>query len=206
MEFAKRTWVQIKEQSGAMPANTKLAIGAMLVVLVLVLALVSLYAGRGEYLPVAGFYDAADEAAVLQAFEAAGIQTRTRNGQLQIASRDRARAVGAISQAGLLRGDSTAAFEAMFESVNPWMTSAQWNDQYTFEASRELAAMIRSFPAVSDVRVMLPRPQATRFAERYAEPSAAVQVTSTGGGGKSLANAIASLVSGSVPGLKPINV
>ena len=55
MEFLKQYWSQIRVQSAQMPANTRLLIGSLVIILLLVGYLVLQYTGKPQMVPITSF-------------------------------------------------------------------------------------------------------------------------------------------------------
>ncbi len=205
MDFVNRQWSYIRAQFEGMAATTKLLIGSLVVILLLVGFLAVLYAGQSTMRSVSAFIDG-DPGPAVARLEARGIDVDMDGGQIKVPSNQFERAVGALAEGNLLTNDLFSVFDAMHDS--PWMSNARSRQQYTKTMMQMLSGMVSEFETLNDATVVLDVPETTGFGDTFSKPTASVLVDVRGGGSlsKGTARAIANLVSGAVEDLDPSDV
>src|SRR5687767_6394274 len=129
MDFFRRSWAQIRVQLDKLPPSTKLLVGSLLVILLLVGFLVLQYAARPEL--VALMQVPPDRLPAVQArLESAAIKVQSRGAQLMVPAEQRDEAYAILAQDDLLAGDGAAAIDQMIKSQTPWQPKGQTDRAY----------------------------------------------------------------------------
>ncbi|MEM9883537.1 MAG: hypothetical protein AAF800_11515 [Planctomycetota bacterium] len=205
MDLAKKYWTTIRAQMEGLPASTKLLIGALVVILLLVGFIVTLYAGQPRTVPINGFADRRAEEVVAR-LASAGIDAELRNGQVHVPTARREDAIVLLSNEDMLSANASDAFADVVG--NPWETDAQGDRKYLLAMQRYLNAVARKYNGVRSAEVVISLPEQKGFGRTSVEPSASVTVTMNGQArvNKNLVEALAGLVSSAVADLDPSNV
>lgn len=206
-EFIKRYWTQIRLQTTEMPANTKLLIGSLIVILLLVVFVVLQYVGEPEWVPITSFAGER-RAEVTVRLEQAGIEVKDDGEQLLVPFEQRAKALAVMESGGMLGADTSAAFDEMIRNSSPWDSSTK-SKMALLEAKRKfLGQVIAKMKGVRAADVVLSVPDDKRFGRSYVKPTASVSVVMEGGEkmNNALVKAVAGVVSGSVAEMTPREV
>jgi len=205
MDFAKKYWTTIRAQMEGLPAATKLLIGSLVVILLLVGFIAMLYAGQPEMVPVSRFADGRSEEVVVR-LDAAGIKAEIKNGQVYVPATQRIDAIALLAREDMLSENASTAFADI--TGNPWETDAQGDRKYLLAMQSYLNAVARKFRGVRSAEVVISLPERVGFGRSSVRPSASVTVTMNGSQpvSKNLVVALAGLVSGAVSELRPIDV
>lgn len=200
MEFAKRAWVQIRQQTDGMPKQAWMFLLSMCVILGLVLWLITLYSSSGSRQSITGFIDPDQQTQAMQVLVDQGIDVQTTEGQLTVPRTQHAKARAALASAGLLASDTSQGFKDIAD--NPWATSEQTQNKLRVALQADLAKTLKLVDGVKSARVFVTGSDNTRFGARNQRPTASVQLYTRGSGNKKkLAVMAAGLVSGAVMGL-----
>lgn len=207
MEFLRRMWLQVQSQLGKLPAGTKIMIGSLVTVALLVILLVSLWAGQPSTISLAGV-PLDRQPAVLTALQGAGIKAESRNGQINVPVARVDDAYAVLAMGDLLAGNTQLAFDDFVKSQNPWISSAQGAQQFLLAKQKVLGQIIAKMAGVRSADVMLSMPEKKGFGESHVRPSASVNMVMRGSGqvNRKLVEAVAGLVSGAVAGMQPHDV
>ena len=205
MDFAQKYWTQIRAQMEGLPAATKLLIGSLVVILLLVGFIALLYAGQPETVPISRFADGQSEA-VAARLDAAGITADLRNGQIYVPASQHMDAIALLAREDLLSENASSAFADI--TGNPWETDAQGNRKYLLATQNYLSAIARKLKGVKAADVVISMPERVGFGRSTVRPSASVTVTMNGSGAVDphLVASLAGLVSGAVAELRPTDV
>lgn len=205
MNFAKKYWTYILAQAEGMPVATKLLIGSLVVIMLLVGFIAVLYAGKPEVVPIGQFATARSEEVVAR-LDASGIKTEIRNGQIYVPVAQRVDAVALLAREDMLSDNASMAF-AEVAGGNVWETDAQGRRKYLIATQDYLNKVARKFKGVRSAEVVISLPERTTFG-RSVRPSASVTVTMAGSNGvdQHLVASLAGLVSGAVAELRPQDV
>ncbi len=208
MEPIRRVLAVIAKQLGKLRATQKLLIGALAVMLVMVLFLVSQYAGSpkmSELLPGAP----PDAIARAQAYlEGAGIPFKPRSGKLWVPSEQYLTVVASLAEAGKLPVDSTVTFDNYIKQLS-WMNPRSDNDRiFNTALENTLAACLQKFKGIHSATVVIDAPQTTGIGSIVHKPTASVMVVTNGNHPLEPAtvDAIAAMVASAKSGLEPKSV
>ncbi len=207
MEFLKRYWMQIRAQSDQMPANTKLLIGSLVVILLLVGFLVVQYAARPEMVPITSFAGDRQNEVAAQ-LKQRGINVVIEGGQMLVPYDQRVDALVALESSGLMAQDTAGAFDDVILKSSPWDPSAKTTMAFMQAKQKFLGQVIGKMKGVRAADVVISMPQQAGFGRTHVKPSASVNVVMNGGAkmNKQLVDAIASLVGGAVAEMSPQEV
>lgn len=205
MDFAKKYWTTIRVQMEGLPAATKLLIGSLVIIMLLVGFIALLYAGKSETVPISRFAASRSEE-VAARLDAAGISAQIKNGQVYVAASSHMDAIALLAREDMLSENASAAFADI--TGNPWETDAQGDRKYLLATQNYLNAVARKFKGVRSAEVVISLPERVGFGRSSVRPSASVTVTMNGSGAvdNHLVTALAGLVSGAVSELRPQDV
>ncbi|MEM7626402.1 MAG: hypothetical protein AAF333_12470 [Planctomycetota bacterium] len=205
MDFAKKYWTTIRAQMEGLPASTKLLIGSLVVIMLLVGFIALLYAGKPETVPISRFADGRGEE-VAARLDAAGIDAQIRTGQVYVPASQHMEAIALLAREDMLSESASGAFADI--TGNPWETDAQGDRKYLLAMQNYLNAVARKFKGVRSADVVISLPERVGFGRTSVRPSASVAVTMNGSQAvdKNLVASLAGLVSGAVAELRPQDV
>jgi flagellar M-ring protein FliF len=206
MEFLKRYWSQIRVQTAQMPASTRLLIGSLVIILLLVGFLVLQYTGKPQMVPFTSLAgDRQEEAAA--ALRQRGIDVVIEGGQMLVPYDQRIDAMAAMESSGMLGPDSSRAFDDVILKSSPWDPSAKTTMAFLQAKQKFLAQVITKMKGVRGADVVISIPQNSGFGRTHVKPSASVNVVMQSGRmNRQLVEAIAGLVSGAVAEMSPREV
>lgn len=198
-EFLKRQWTQINAQVSQMPGNTKLLIGSMIIILVLVGFLVVQYAAAPEMVPITSFASE-NPTEVANYLKARGIEVKQEGNQIMVPHDDQVAAISYLQSSGLMVADSTKAFDEMIAGSSAWDPLSKTKMAFVEAKRKFLSAVVEKMKGVQAADVVLAMPESTGFGRTYVKPTASVSIVMQGSSrmNKQLVEAIAGLVSGSV--------
>jgi len=209
MEFLKRNLTQIQAQLGAMSFATRWLIGSLVVILVLVGAMLVLWGGSADMVPVDGLSSGSVTESVT-ILTADGIDAEVKSGQLMVPNDQLHEAIASLSRSGHLNPNASAAFDQiMSQTSGDWTLSSTEKDRnYLLAKGQFLSAIISSFPNVDSASVILDKPEANGFGVSHINPSASVMVTMRPGSNVSrqMADTLIHMVSSAVAGLNEQDV
>ncbi len=206
MDFVKRYWTTIWAQMEGLPASTKLAVGSLVVILLLVGFIAMLYAGQPEMVPISQFAASRSDQVVAR-LDSAGIDAELRTGSVYVPVDSRVDAIAMLAREDLLSDDAASAFAAVTNS-NPWETGEQGRRRYLIATQEYLNAVARKFKGVQSAEVVISTPERVGFGRSSVRPSASVTVTMQGSASVDphLVQSLAGLVSGAVAEMRPQDV
>lgn len=206
MDFARKYWTTIRAQMEGLPASTKLLIGSLVVILLLVGFIATLYAGRPETVPVSRFADGRGDEVAARLTQA-GIASEVRDGQVYVPAAKHMDAIAFLAREDMLSENASSAF-ADVTGGSPWETDAQGRRKFLVATQTYLNAVARKFEGVRSAEVVIAMPERVGFGRTSVKPSASVTVTMNGSRAidKNLVAAFAGLVSGAVAELDPEDV
>ncbi len=206
MEFLRRYWTQVRAQTAQMPANTKLLIGSLVIILLMAGFLVIQYAAAPQMAPITPFVgDRQAEAIAL--LKQHGIDVKTENAQVLVPYDKQVEAIALLESGRLMVPDTSKAFDDVILKSSPWDPSAKTSMAFLQAKQKFLAAVIGKMKGVRAADVVISVPQQTGFGRAHVKPSASVNVVMAGGKvNKQLVEAIAGLVAGAVSELPPTAV
>ncbi|MEM1109902.1 MAG: hypothetical protein AAGH99_14555 [Planctomycetota bacterium] len=205
MDFAKKYWTTIRAQMEGLPASTKMLIGSLVVIMLLVGFIALLYAGKPETVPVSRFADGRSEE-VVNLLSGAGIDAEIENGQVYVPATKRVDAIAILAREDMLSENASSAFADI--TGNPWETDAQGDRKYLLATQSYLNAVARKVTGVRSAEVVISLPERVGFGRTSVRPSASVTVTMNGNQSvdQRRVEALAGLVSGAVAELRPQDV
>ena len=206
MDFARKYWTTIRAQMEGLPAATKLLIGSLVVILLLVGFIALLYAGKPETVPISRFAAGQTEE-VAARLDAAGINAEVRTGQVYVPASQHMEAIALLAREDMLSENASSAF-ADVTGGNIWETDSQGRRKYLIATQNYLNAVARKFKGVRSADVVISLPERVGFGRTSVRPSASVTVTMNGSQAvdKHLVASFAGLVSGAVAELRPQDV
>lgn len=206
-QFLSRYWTQIRAQLAQMPANTKLLIGSLVVILLLAGFLIVQYAASPQMVPITSF--AGDrQAEVAARLKQAGIKVATENGQLLVPADQQIDALSLMESGGLLAPDTSKAIDDMILKANPWDPAAKTTMAFLQAKQKFLALVIGKMKGVRAADVVISMPERSGFGSTHKKPSASVSVVMQANArmDKPLVEAIAGLLGGAVTEMSPRDV
>ncbi|MEM9420463.1 MAG: hypothetical protein AAGA25_15645 [Planctomycetota bacterium] len=205
MDFARKYWTAIRAQMEGLPASTKLLIGSLVVIMLLVGFIALLYAGKPETVPVSRFADGRSEE-VVNLLSGAGIKAEIKGGQVYVPAAKRVDAIAVLAREDMLSENASSAFADI--TGNPWETDAQGDRKYLLATQNYLGVVARKIDGIRSADVVISLPERVGFGRSGANPSASVTVTMNGtqAVGKHRVESLAGLVSGAVAELRPQDV
>jgi flagellar M-ring protein FliF len=206
LDLAKRYWTTILAQMERLPASTKMLIGSLCIIMLLVGFIALLYAGKPEMVPVSQFAASRVDQVVAR-LDASGIDAELREGQVYVPVNDRVDAIATLAREDMLSDDASSAFAAVTNS-NPWETASQGRRNYLIATQDYLNAVARKFKGVESAEVVISMPERVGFGRSSVRPSASVTVSMRGNSkvDKNLVQSLAGLVSGAVAEMQPQDV
>ena len=204
MEFVKRYWTTIRAQAEGLPLSTKLLVGALVTIMLLVGFILVLYAGKPETVPISQFASSRAEEVVAR-LDSAGIPAELLNGQVHVSVNQRIDAIALLAREELLSENASAAFADL--TGNPWETDAQGRRKFLLATQNYLNAVAGKFKGVKSAEVVISLPEQRTFG-RSVRASASVTVVMDGSRtvDSHLTGALAGLVSGAVADMQPTDV
>lgn len=205
MDFAKKYWTTIRAQMEGLPAATKLLIGSLVVIMLLVGFIALLYAGKPETVPVSRFADGRSEEVVAR-LDAAGIDAEIKNGQVYVPATQRIDAIALLAREDMLSENASSAFADI--TGNPWETDAQGDRKYLLATQKYLGVVARKINGVRSAEIVISLPERVGFGRTAVRPSASITVAMNGSQSvdQKMVASLASLVSGAVAELRPQDV
>ena len=205
MDFARKYWTTIRAQMEGLPASTKLLIGSLVVIMLLVGFIALLYAGQPETVPISRFASSRGEE-VAARLTSAGIDAEIKEGQVYVPASKHMDAIALLAREDMLSENASSAFADI--TGNPWETDAQGNRKYLLATQNYLSAVARKFKGVRSADVVISMPKQVGFGRTSVRPSASVAVTMNGSAAvdNNLVTALAGLVSGAVSEMQPTDV
>jgi len=209
MEFLKRNLTQIQAQLGGLSFATRWLIGSLVVIMLLVGTMLVYWGGAADMVPVDGITTGTTAEAVT-VLDADNITNRVDGGKLMVAKDELHQAVAALSRAGHLNPNASAAFDQLLsDEGSSWMlSSTDKSRKYLLAKGQFLSAVISSFPNVDAASVILDKPEANGFGVSHVDPSASVMITMNAGNKvtKPMADTMIHMVSSAVAGLQEQHV
>lgn len=203
MEWLRRTLSTISKQLSGLSASSKILVGAMAVIALLVLFIVSQYAGSAQWTALMPGTSPADQQRAATALTSAGIKHQFQGDELQVSPTDARRAIALLAESGQLPSDKVVFFRNLLDNQR-WTNSRQQNDQlYTIALQNELARVIEGFRGVKAAEVLIHVPEAQGLGRSVARPTATVSVRTDDDSAmqQGLVDAVAAFVAGSRAGL-----
>lgn len=203
MDQIRRILANIGKQLGPLTVTQKLLIATLGLVVVMALALVSLYAGSPKMVELSPAATGEEQAKIATALSDRGFAYKLVNNKVMVAAEDKYPALGALAKAQALPGDKKLLLGGLV-AQNNWMLSAsEKQQQATIALGNELAAIIRNFGGMTDASVIISAPEARGIGAAVRKPVATVTVFPARGEqmDQKTVNALADLVAGCVAGL-----
>lgn len=207
METLKRYWTQIQHQAERLDAKSRILIGSLLVILLLVGFLLVQYAAAPDMVSISSFVGDQRVEAVNRLKEA-GIRVRTSGDQIMVPAERRLEAVALLANSQLLAQDTASAFDEYVQSQNLWRSNPQDERSFLLAKQSFLSQTVRNLNGVRTASVVIDRPRNEGFSRTHRSPTASVIIHLDAGGrmNREFVSAVANLVSGAVSGMRPIDV
>ncbi len=209
VEQLRQAQANIAKYLGQLTVTHKLLVGCLVVIMVMVLFLVTQYAGSPamrELLPGA---PAEAQQRAVEFLRTSGAPHRIGGDGAVMVPADRHPAIFAqMAQAGGLPDDKTILFHNLVEN-QPWTLSRDQQRQVSNIAlQNELARWLREFDGISKAIVLIDVPETVGIGGPSRKPTASVTVWPTHGSplDQKMVDAIANFVAGSRAGLEAANV
>ena len=207
MEFFRRTAAQIKSQLAGLSTASRIAIGALLIIVCICVAWMANYAGQRQMVPLLNQSFTEDERARI--IEKLDDQDYKLVGdRILVPQSKQRRLIAKLSLAEVLPKDTSAGFASLLEDNDIFMPQAAREVKELVVLQNELAAIISRYPNVAQAEVVIsPSPQ-RRLMGVTPAATASVDVRTRSGEPISRKNAaaMAAFVSGTVQNLKRENV
>lgn len=202
MNALRQTTDNVRKTLGGMNLTQRLLVGAVVVVVILAMVVVSLLTSKPDMVDlVQGSGEDAQKAQA--ALAQAGIKAVQSPTGLAVPASRMMEARAALAQAGALPGDKATYFEALI-ARNDWMNSRQVNERnYVIALQNELGRTLGGFRGVSKGSVQLSVPDRSGLGNTTRRASASIALTSDTGLAlpQHVVDAAAKFVAGSISGL-----
>lgn len=203
MEQLRTVLATIQKHLGGMTSTQKLLIGSLAVIMLMVLFLVSQYAGSPALADVWPGAPAEDQQRALTFLRTAGFEPVSTGGTTQVpAGREKA-AQSALLEAGQQPANSAVVFENILKTQN-WINSKEQNRQiYKVMVDNWLSDVIGRFAGVKSARVFVDAPDTVGIGQPSRAAKASVTLFAEAGRSidQATVDAAAKTVAGSVAGL-----
>lgn len=208
MDRLRQLLAGIQRNLGTLNATHKLLIGALVVIVIMSLLLVSMWTGQAKMQPVMPGVAIAEQQKAQAFLEGVGIKTKLTGGNVVVPADEVVRARSLLAESNQLPSDKALFFETLLDRQSVFNSKQQNDQQYRIALMNELARMINGFKGVKTASVKIDVPEAQGLGRQVRQPTASVAVmTSTGSAmPQGLVDAVGALVSGSLAGLEPRNV
>lgn len=203
MDQLRRILETIGKSLGKLGPSQKLLIGALAVIVLMSLFVVSQYAGSPRMVSVLSGGTTEDRQRVAGYLETQGIVYKTEGDKVMVPAEKQYAVLAQLQRANALPADKKLSFASLMDSQD-WMRSrSQLDQRFTIALSNELAQVIKNFPGVNDASVFISVPPTTGLGAATRKPTAQVTVFTRQGVGldQGSVDALADLVAGSVSGL-----
>jgi flagellar biosynthesis/type III secretory pathway M-ring protein FliF/YscJ len=203
MDQLRRIMASINKQLKPTSASFKVAVAAIVLVVLLALYIVAQSAGRAEMQELLPGVAAPDQVAAKNHLDNLGIKNELRGGKLYVASGDAIRAKAVLAESGALPNDKTLMFENLLAKQS-WTNSKQQNEQnYLVALQNELSSTIQHFRGVKSAKVIIDVPESVGLGAAVRKPTASATVFTSNGEPmpQSMVDAVAGFISGSRAGL-----
>lgn len=208
MDQLRRILDTIGKSLGRLGPSQKLLIGALVVIVLMSLFVVSQYAGSPRMVSVLSGGTSEDRQRVADYLETQGVAYRTEGDRVLVPAEKQYAVLAQLQRANALPADKKLSFASLMDNQD-WMRSrSQLDQRFTIALSNELAQVIKNFPGVTDASVFVSAPPTTGLGAATRKPTAQVTVFTRQGGGldQHSVDALADLVAGSVSGLDVADV
>ena len=186
-----------------LPMNSRLLIGAMLVILLLVLVLVAQLAGSADMAPLPVQIAGDGRAQTISFLETAGIPFTEQGDQILVPADQKYSILARLTQHEVI-GGSQIDFATLMEEDSPFRSKYQSEQRYRITKMQVLGRVIAQMDGMSYAEVVIDEPdRPAGLGASYLRPSASVMVKARQGEiSQKQVDAIAHLVAGSHSGLK----
>jgi flagellar biosynthesis/type III secretory pathway M-ring protein FliF/YscJ len=212
MEFLKAQFARIQEQLAGLSATQKMLVASLLAIMVMTLLWWSHWAAEPEMSPLLNQSMSTDEVAQIAAnLQAQGIPHQVSGDRVMVPADRKMEILSVLGYSQALPKNFNSAFDDIIKQMN-WLDPPDKTDQMFLRAKEQtIAEMIRGFPGVADVVVVVDPSTKRDIGGNDVQPVATVTIT-TGRNGdgpsRKLAQSAAKAVCGAVGGmlLKNVNV
>ncbi|UCD76363.1 MAG: hypothetical protein JSV91_05445 [Phycisphaerales bacterium] len=202
------TFQTIKERLSALSLTARLLIGALMTILVMMLVIVGLVAGRSAMspLPVSTLSTEA-RTQLVSYMNGRGIAWEERGGDLFVAADQKYNVLGELADSQLIDGGQLD-FTKLVENDDPFTDKASKRRNFLIAKNNELARIISRMRDISRASVIISEPERLHGpGSLHVESTASVQIDTTSGEpSQNSIDAVANLVAGAHAGLKLENV
>ena len=204
MDWLRRVLASIGDQLGKLTPTARLLIGAVAVILIMSLFLMSLWASSPDRYEIYPGADASVKRQAIVRLKAAGLDaSMDATGRLVVPPGQADIAMGILAEDGVLPSDGTILFGNLADHMK-WTNPREMNQQMVQMALQgELERTIANFPSMRSARVFLDVPEPVGIGLAARMPTASVSVVTADGGAvkQSQVDAVARLVARAVSGL-----
>jgi flagellar biosynthesis/type III secretory pathway M-ring protein FliF/YscJ len=212
MEFLKAQFARIQEQLAGLSATQKMLVFSLLTIMVMTLLWWSHWAAEPEMSPLLNQSMSTEEVAQIASnLQSQGIPHQVSGDKVMVPADRRMEILSELGYSQALPKNFNSAFDDIIKQMN-WLDPPDKTDQMFLRAKEQtIAEMIRGFPGVSDVVVVVDPSTKRDIGGNDVQPVATVTIT-TGRNGdgpsRKLAESAAKAVCGAVGGmlLKNVNV
>jgi flagellar biosynthesis/type III secretory pathway M-ring protein FliF/YscJ len=209
MNQLRQMLANIGKHMGKLSVSQKLLIGALCVLGVMTLLLVSRYAGDRKMVALMPGMPAAEQDKAAANLDMLGVAyERDTQQQVVVAAESRTSVLARLGSDHKLPDDTSLMFRNLAEKQNWMMPRSQLDQMYLIAVQNEMAAVIAGFPGIDSAHVMLTNPEPRGLGAPGRKPTAQVTVFTKASGGldQNTVDALADLVAGGVAGLDPADV
>ncbi|HVU64278.1 MAG TPA: flagellar M-ring protein FliF C-terminal domain-containing protein [Phycisphaerales bacterium] len=212
MDRLRAILARIGQQLGKLTVTQRLLIGALCVVMLMTLFLISQYTGKPETIALFPTGASDDQQKAAEFLNRKGVPfTVASDGKVMLTPERKPIALAAMTAEQALPGDKKVMFDSLVaNNASNWLKPlADKQMEQNVALQNELARVIRAMPGIADASVVVSRPPENIGLGAHAKKaSAQVAVFPTGNQplDQQTVNALADLVSASVSGLDPQNV
>lgn len=195
---------RIGAQLSLLTLTQRLLIASLCILMVMVLFLVSQYAGSPKLVALIPTGTPDDQNKASEHLDRAGIPFQLQGGKVMVLVDRKYPALASLVKAQVLPNSKKLMLDGL-QSQSSWlMPNKQLDQMYTTALTNELSAVIRNFPGIEDASVFVSNPERTGIGQAFRKPVAQVTLFPRQGAGldQSTVNALADLVSGSFSGLE----
>jgi flagellar biosynthesis/type III secretory pathway M-ring protein FliF/YscJ len=168
---------RIKTQLAGLTLTQRMLVGTLVALMAITIYYWGHYAGNPEMVPVLdGQLSSADMTTVEHALQAQGISYVPSGSQILVPADRKMDIVANLAYGNELPHDSSATFQAIMKDLSPFSPSEDRDLHFTQYQQQALEQMIRRFPEVADVSVMINAKEEYRI-DGSLVPSATVNIT-----------------------------
>lgn len=208
MEQLRRTLETIRQYLGGLTVSQKLLIGALSVLAVMTLFLVSQYAARPQMVELLPGASAEHQQRVVTHLQSSGAPHEVRGGRVFVPTERQRLVLAQLGESGKLPDDTSILFSNLLEKQH-WMHPRSQNEQiFNIALQNELARVISNFRGIRSAMVIIDAPEPHGLGMAYRRPTASATVFTENGRSldSNTVDAIAAMIAGARSGLDAAQV